>query len=83
MKCKQCNKTVEFPIYEEEVRIIRQPCFGPNAYSTTPTGKTIPVCPFCDEPLYDDLINKDGIIQGPRALAEEAHFNNLRVHQEG
>ena len=77
MKCRNCELNVEFPIYEEEVIIQTQPFFGPNVWSTKTTGRTIPVCPFCQFPIYGGSIIRDGWIKGPRKLAEEEHMKQV------
>lgn len=75
MKCEKCGRGFEFPIYEEEVRVQKQPFFGPNCTSTTPTGKTIPVCPFCGESIYGSNPPLSGeVVVGPKGWAEREFF---------
>ena len=77
MRCGGCEKNVEFPIYEDEVIIQRQPFFGPNAWGTRETGRTVPVCPFCHKPIYGDFEIKDGWIRGPKGMAEKEQWNQV------
>jgi len=74
MKCKRCKKDFEFPVYEEEV-IIQQHPFT-YVWTTTPTGRMMPICPFCSlsvnrGPGYDGSVVKSGLICGPKRWAKE------------
>ena len=88
MKCRRCKKEFEFPVYEEEVMILHHP-FTDKWYPIEPTGRMMPICPFCSlsvngGPGYDGSVVKSGLICGPKSWAKEKimELDILRMEKE-